>query len=154
MTEDANAAAGPEENRPPAGANWNTGGVQVVGSTVYGPVAGGQGATVRIGADAAPAAPVGPEALRAAAETLRAALARLRAERPGAVADADAEDADAEDADAALAGILAETALDEPREGPLRRRVGTVVDALRTVAVLAAAVTGLEAAFAALFGQI
>ncbi|MFD9064956.1 hypothetical protein ACFVZ3_25945, partial [Kitasatospora purpeofusca] len=57
-------------------------------------------------------------------------------------------------ADAALAGILAETELDEPREGPLRRRVGTVVDALRTVAVLAAAVTGLEAAFAALFGQV
>ncbi|MFJ4671303.1 hypothetical protein [Kitasatospora purpeofusca] len=149
MTEDTDATAGPEANRPPAGANRNTGGVQVVGSTVYGPVAGGQGATVRIGADAAPAAPPGPEALRAAAESLRAALARLRAERPGAVADADAEDADT-----ALAGILAETALDEPREGPLRRRVGTVVDALRTVAVLAAAVTGLEAAFAALFGQV
>ncbi len=149
MTENADSTAGPAANRPPAGANWNTGGVQVVDSTVHGPVAGGQGATVRIGTDAAPAAPVGPEALRAAAESLRAALARLRAERPGAVADADAADADA-----ALAGILAETALDEPREGPLRRRVGTVVDALRTVAVLAAAVTGLETAFAALFGQI
>ncbi|MFE6748865.1 hypothetical protein ACFVGM_23645 [Kitasatospora purpeofusca] len=149
MTEDTDAGAGPASNQPPAGANWNTGGVQVVGSTVHGPVAGGQGATVRIGADAAGAAPVGPEALRAAAESLRAALARLRAERPGAVTDADAEDADA-----ALAGILAETALDEPREGPLRRRVGTVVDALRTVAVLAAAVAGLETAFAALFGQV
>ncbi|MEV6978927.1 hypothetical protein [Kitasatospora sp. NPDC093806] len=132
---------------PPAGGNWNSGGVQVVGSTVHGPVAGGQGAVVRIGADAAAGGATGPEALRAAAETLRAALARLRAEQPGAVPEEDAADAEA-----ALADILAETALDEPREGPLRRRVRSASDALRTVAVLAAAVSGLETAFAALFG--
>ncbi|MFJ4096705.1 hypothetical protein ACIPYS_34505 [Kitasatospora sp. NPDC089913] len=150
MTEDADATVGPEANRPPAGASWNTGGIQVVGSTVYGPVAGGQGSTVRIGTDPAPPPPPlppGPEALRAAAEALRTALARLRAEHPGAVPEADAADADG-----ALADILAETARDEPREGPLRRRVSTVLDALRTVALLTAAVTGLETAFAALFG--
>ncbi|MFF8770456.1 hypothetical protein [Kitasatospora sp. NPDC015120] len=136
------------EKQPPAG-NRNDGGVQVVGSTVRGHVAGGRGATVSIGAGAAgPQGPGGPEQLRVEARALRAALARLRAEQPGAVPEEDAEDADA-----ALAGILDETALDEPREGPLRRRVGTVADALRTVAVLAAAVSGLEAAFAALFGQ-
>ncbi|SDT04771.1 hypothetical protein SAMN05216371_1173 [Streptomyces sp. TLI_053] len=148
MTEDADATVGPEANRPPAGASWNTGGIQVVGSTVYGPVAGGQGSTVRIGTDPAPPPPPGPEALRAAAESLRAALARLRTEHPGAVPEAEADDADS-----ALAEILAETDLAQPREGRLRRRVGTVLDALRTVAVLAAAVTGLETAFAALFGQ-
>nr|BEK70271.1 hypothetical protein KPHV_74980 [Kitasatospora purpeofusca] len=49
MTENPDATAGPEANRPPAGANWNTGGVQVVGSTVHGPVAGGAGARVDIG---------------------------------------------------------------------------------------------------------
>ncbi|WP_380281786.1 hypothetical protein [Kitasatospora purpeofusca] len=131
------------------GGHHNDGGVQVVGSTVHGHVAGGRGATVSIGADAAgPAAPGGPEGLRTAAEALRTALARLRAEQPGAVPEADAEDADA-----ALAGILDEAGLDEPREGPLRRRVRTVADALRAVAVLAAAVSGLEAAFVALFGQ-
>ncbi|MFD9068167.1 hypothetical protein ACFVZ3_42410, partial [Kitasatospora purpeofusca] len=86
MTENTDATAGPEANRPPAGANWNTGGVQVVGSTVHGPVAGGQGATVRIGADAAPAAPVGPEALRAAAESRRPPRTPPRAETPGAQA--------------------------------------------------------------------
>ncbi|GAA1409803.1 hypothetical protein GCM10009639_60360 [Kitasatospora putterlickiae] len=144
----ASGAGGPDG--PPSGGNRNTGGVQVVGSTVHGHVAGGQGATVSIGAEAAaPAGPTGPEGLRTAAESLRAALARLRAEQPGAVPEEDAEDADA-----ALAGILDEAALDDPREGPLRRRVRTVADALRTVAVLAAAVSGLEAAFAALFGQI
>ncbi|MFE6865865.1 hypothetical protein ACFVFS_04860 [Kitasatospora sp. NPDC057692] len=134
---------------PPGGGNRNDGGVQVVGSTVHGHVAGGRGATVSIGAGTAAAAgPGGPEGLRTAAEALRTALARLRAEQPGAVPAADAEDADA-----ALAQILDETALDEPREGPLRRRVRTVADALRSVAVLAAAVSGLEAAFGALFGQ-
>ncbi|MFF2660562.1 hypothetical protein ACFVUH_24775 [Kitasatospora sp. NPDC058032] len=139
----------PGQAGPPAGGNWNDGGVQVVGSTVHGPVAGGRGATVSIGGGAAgPAVPAGPEGLRTAAEALRSALARLRAEQPGAVSEEDAEDADA-----ALAGILDEAALDEPREGPLRRRVRTVADALRAVAVLAAAVSGLEAAFAALFGQ-
>ncbi|MFB6892893.1 hypothetical protein ACFCX4_26675 [Kitasatospora sp. NPDC056327] len=139
-----------ERPEAPAGGSHNDGGVQVVGSTVHGHVAGGRGASVRIGAGTpGPPAAAGPEGLRTAAESLRTALARLRAEQPGAVAEADAEDADA-----ALAGILAETALEEPREGPLRRRVGTVVDALRAVAVLTAAVGGLEAAFAALFGQI
>ncbi|MFB7471445.1 hypothetical protein [Kitasatospora sp. NPDC056184] len=138
-----------EPPQVPPGGNRNDGGVQVVGSTVHGHVAGGRGATVSIGADAAGAAgPGGPEGLRTAAGALRTALARLRAEQPGAVPEADAEDADA-----ALAQILDETALDEPREGPLRRRVRTVADALRAVAVLAAAVSGLEAAFAALFGQ-
>ncbi|MFJ8430820.1 hypothetical protein ACIQ9P_05925 [Kitasatospora sp. NPDC094019] len=145
---DAPPDAHPEANHPPAAANWNTGGIQVVGSTVHGPVAGGQGSTVHIGPGAAPPLPPGPESLRAAAESLRAALSRLRAEHPGAVPEADAADADA-----ALADILTETSLAEPREGPLRRRVSTVLDALRTVALLAAAVTGLESAFAALFGQ-
>ncbi|MER7708617.1 hypothetical protein ABTX81_37775 [Kitasatospora sp. NPDC097605] len=136
------------EQQPPGG-NHNDGGVQVVGSTVRGHVAGGRGATVSIGAEAAgPAAPAGPERLRTAAEALRTELARLRAEQPDAVPEEDAADADA-----ALAGILDETALDEPREGPLRRRVRAAADALRAVAVLAAAVSGLEAAFAALFGQ-
>ncbi|MFE7560911.1 hypothetical protein [Kitasatospora sp. NPDC057500] len=135
---------------PPPGGNHNAGGVQVVGSTVHGHVAGGAGATVSIGAGAAPpAGPTGPDGLRTAAEALRAALARLRAEQPDAVPEEDAADADA-----ALAGILDEAALDQPREGPVRRRVRTVSDALRTVAVLAVAVSGLEAAFTALFGQI
>ncbi|MFJ3794064.1 hypothetical protein [Kitasatospora sp. NPDC090091] len=134
---------------PPPGGNWNSGGVQVAGgSTVHGPVAGGQGATVRIIIGGGPAAePAGPEGLRAAAEQLRAALGRLRAEQPDTVAPEDAEDADA-----ALAQILAETARERPHEGVLRRRVDTVVDALRTVTLLAAAVAGLESAFAALFG--
>ncbi|MEV0535094.1 hypothetical protein [Kitasatospora sp. NPDC050463] len=135
---------------PPPGSNWNSGGgIQVTGSTVIGPIAGGQGATVRIGVggDANSATAPGADALRVAAEALRAALAGLRAERPGAVAEEDAADADA-----ALAGILEEAARDQPREGVLRRRVGTVVDALRSVALLAAAVTGLETAFTALIG--
>ncbi|GAA2792422.1 hypothetical protein RMN57_33890 [Kitasatospora sp. CM 4170] len=134
---------------PPPGGNWNSGGVQVTGgSTVHGPVAGGQGATVRIIIGGPPAAgPAGPDGLRAAAEQLRAALARIRAEQPDTVAPEDAEDADA-----ALAEILAETDRERPREGVLRRRVGTVVDALRTATLLAAAVAGLESAFAALLG--
>ncbi|MFE2723633.1 hypothetical protein [Kitasatospora sp. NPDC059327] len=148
MEQQANVPAGGPPG-PPAVGNRNAGGVQVNGSTVIGPIAGGQGATVQIGVggDAWAAAATGPDGLRAAAESLRAALTRLRTEQPGAVAEEDAVDADA-----ALAGILEETARDQPREGVLRRRVGTVVDALRSVALLAAAVTGLEAAFTALIG--
>ncbi|MFJ6137177.1 hypothetical protein [Kitasatospora sp. NPDC092286] len=132
------------------GAGANSGVVVTGGSTVYGPVAGGRGATVWIGAGAgAPAGgPAGPEGLLTAARSLRAALARLRDERPGAVPEEDAADADA-----ALAEILEEAALEQPRESRLRRRVGAVVDALRTVALLAAAVAGLESAFAALVAQ-
>ncbi|MBP0451573.1 hypothetical protein J5Y04_18770 [Kitasatospora sp. RG8] len=48
--------------------------------------------------------------------------------------------------------ILAETDREEPPENVLRRRVDTVVDALKTVAPPRAAVAGLRNAFAALIG--
>ncbi|MFJ6212466.1 DUF5955 family protein [Streptomyces sp. NPDC092296] len=139
-----------ERGGGPAGGNsgsQNFGGVQVTGGVIHGHVAGGAHARVHI--DTAPPGPAAASAERAlveAAAALRAELARLRAERPGAV-----EEADAADAERALAEIEAAAGGGQPQPGVLRRRIVTVVDALTGVTAVATALGALRAAFEALF---
>ena len=79
--------------------------------------------------------------LTRAVQALLAELAQLRAERPGAVPDAEAQDAER-----ALAEVEAEAASARPQPGVLRRRIRTVTDALGGVSGLLASVAALEVA--------
>ena len=124
----------------------NNYGVQVTGGVVHGDVAGGYRAEVRITHDRPPAPVQARASLAEAAAALRAELSRLRTDRPAEIGEADAADAER-----ALADIESAAAEEQPQQSVLRRRIATVVDALQGVSAVAAAVTAVQAAFAALF---
>jgi hypothetical protein len=130
----------------PASSTVNRGdGVQIVGSTVNGNVAGGHNTGVRQSYEAKPAAadpPVTAADLIAALRAVREELERSRAAR-----QLDLADADAADVHRALDEAEAEAAKPSPQAGPLRRRIGTVVDVLGTSAALATAVSTLASVF-------
>lgn len=128
-------------------------GIQNYASVVNGPQAAGPRAhaeqTLAATAPAATGAAPSPDAaaLADAVEALRAELARLRAQRPRSVSEADA--ATAEIALLDLKDIAVRPA---PDRRVLRRRIRTVIDVLGEVSALTTSLTVLEAAVRKLIG--
>ena len=121
-------------------------GVQIVGSTVNGNVAGGHNTGVRQSYEVRDAAAADPSVtaadLVAAVRALRAELERARAARQLNLAETDAADVRR-----ALDEAEAEAAQPSPQAGPLRRRIDTIVDVLGSSAALATAVSTLASVF-------
>ncbi|HEU5357117.1 MAG TPA: hypothetical protein VFU65_21785 [Actinocrinis sp.] len=129
-----------------AGATNRGDGVQIVGSTVTGNVAGGGNTGVRQSYQAAdagrPDQPVVPADLIAALRALREELERSRS-----AGQVELEQADAADVHRALDEAEAAAAEPMAQAGVLRRRIGMIVDILGSSATLATAVSTLVSVF-------
>lgn len=130
-----------------AGGAANRGdGVQIVGSTVTGNVAGGGNRGVRQSYEAGDSGRADPSVtaadLVAALRTVREELARSLAAGHVELAESDAADVHQ-----ALAEAEATAGGPSPQAGPLRRRINTIVDVLGGSAALATAVSTLVGVF-------
>jgi hypothetical protein len=121
-------------------------GVQIVGSTVAGNIAGGGNTGVRQSYEVRDPGQQDPSVTSA---DLIAALRALREEleRSRAAGEVDLAETDAADVHRALDEAEAAAGESSPQAGPLRRRIGTIVDVLGSSATLATAVSTLVAVF-------